>query len=272
MSKRRIIWINGRFVPAGAPAVRGDDRGFTLGEGVFETLLASAGRLWMPERHHARLLGACTRLGLAPPAFDLCLAVSAELIKRNHLGASRARIRWTLSAGSSPQDGPTFVVSAVAAAATPASVALWQVPFTRNERGALAGIKSTAYAENLLAQAEARRHGADEALLLNSRGEICEGATRNIFLVHNGSVRTPELASGCLPGVTREVVLAICAQAGIPAQQDCLLPAELESADELFLTSSIGGIIPVRSLQGRVLASAPGPVTARLAQLLQACR
>lgn len=226
----------------------------------------------MAERHHARLLGACARLGLDAPALDLCLAASAELLERNRLDASRARVRWTLSAGSNPEGGPTFVVTAVAAAAPPASVALWQVPFTRNERGALAGIKSTAYAENLLAQTEARRHGADEALLLNSRGEVCEAATRNVFLVSGGTVRTPELASGCLPGVTREVVLAICAGAAIPAEQECLLPAELEQADELFLTSSIGGILAVRSLQGRAVASAPGPVTARLAGLLEASR
>jgi len=271
MSQQSIIWINGRFVSAEAPAIRADDRGFTLGEGVFETLLASAGHLWLAERHHARLLDACARLGLDAPALPLCQAVSAELLERNHLGASRARVRWTLTAGP-PEDGPTLVVSAVAAAAPPASVALWQVPFTRNERGALAGIKSTAYAENLLAQAEARRHGADDALLLNSRGELCECATRNIFLVRGGTVRTPELKSGCLPGVTREAVLAICAHANIPAQQDTLLPAELESADEIFLTSSIGGILPVRALQARVLDLAPGPVTARLAELLEAGR
>jgi branched-chain amino acid aminotransferase len=271
MSEQISIWVNGRFAPTDAPAIRGDDRGFTLGEGVFETLLASAGRLWMPERHHARLLGACARLGLDPPALDLCQAVSAELLERNHLGTSRARVRWTLSGGA-PEGGPTLVVSAVAAADPPASVALWQVPFTRNERGALAGIKSTAYAENLLAQAEARRHGADEALLLNSCGELCECATRNLFLVRGGTVHTPELKSGCLPGVTRAVVLALCAEANIPAHQDTLVPADLESAEEVFLTSSIGGILPVRSLQERVLGAAPGPVTARLAQLLEAGR
>jgi len=271
MSEQRFIWVNGRFVPADAPVIRGDDRGFTVGEGVFETLLASAGRLWMPERHHARLSSACARLGLDAPALELCQAVSAELLVRNRLGSSRARVRWTLSAGA-PEGAATLVVSAVAASAPPASLALWLVPFTRNERGALAGIKSSAYAENLLAQAEARRHGADEALLLNSRGELCECATRNLFLVRGGTVLTPELESGCLPGVTRAVVLALCAEANIPAHQDSLLPPDLDSAEEIFLTSSIGGILPVRSLQGRVLALAPGPVTARLAELLEAGR
>jgi branched-chain amino acid aminotransferase len=271
MSEQCFIWVNGVVAAGDAAVLRGDDRGFTVAMGVFETLLANGGRLWMAERHHARLAAGAARLGIAVPGLPELLDASAAILLANGLLTSRARVRWTLSAGS-PDGESTVVVSAVAAGEPRAALSLWRVPFTRNERGALAGIKASAYAENLVAQAEARRHGADEALLFNNRGEVCECATSNLFVVGDGQVRTPWLASGCLPGVTRTVVLAIAADHRLAVEEAEVLPAELDAATELFVTSSVHGIVPVHALNGRALAAAPGPWTRRLAGLLETTR
>ena len=271
MSEEAWIWVNGRIFPANEAVIRADDSGFTVGEGVFETLLAINGRLWMAERHHARLASGITRLGLDLPDFAECEAASIDLLQRNGLSTGRARVRWTVSAGS-PGSNNTVVITAAEASPRPETVALWCVPFTRNERGALAGVKACAYAENKVALAEARRHEADEALFLNTRGDVCEGASTNVFLVSNGIVRTPALTSGCLPGVTREVVLEICAGEGIPFREEAISPADLEMADEVFVTSSVRGIVPVRTVDHRELKPVPGALTRRLDELLEATR
>lgn len=260
------MWVNGVLHAAAEPVLRADDLGFTVGEGVFETLLAVDGNAWLAARHYQRLTDGCARLGLTPPELPVLMDATARVLDHNRLTTGRARVRWTLSAGP-PGCGATQVVSAQPALPAPAQVALWQVGFRRNERGALAGIKATAYAENKLALAEARRHGASEALLLNTRDEVCEGATSNVFAVIHGILTTPPLRSGCLPGITRALVLELAAKSGIPTAEKSIRPAELASAAEIFVTSSIAGIVPAGSLDGAP-RPAERPLTTRLAGLL----
>jgi branched-subunit amino acid aminotransferase/4-amino-4-deoxychorismate lyase len=132
--------------------------------------------------------------------------------------------------------------------------------FPRNERSPLSGIKCASYAENLIALDQARRAGADEALFFNTRGELCEAATANVFLVRDGNVLTPPLSSGCLPGTMRARVMA-----RIAVKEQPLTAADLAAAEEVFVTSATRGVVPVVKWDGRVLQA--GPVAAEVAQL-----
>ncbi|WP_181798140.1 aminotransferase class IV, partial [Streptomyces sp. WELS2] len=141
----------------------------------------------------------------------------------------------------------------------PDSTAAVTVPWTRNERGALAGVKSTSYAENLVALDRARRLGASEALFGNTAGLLCEGAATNVFVVLDGEIHTPPVASGCLPGITRALVVEWT------GARETDLPLDvLQRADEVFLTSSLRDVQALHRVDGRQLPGADGPVTAEV--------
>jgi branched-chain amino acid aminotransferase len=143
-------------------------------------------------------------------------------------------------------------------------VAVVTSPFVRNERSALTGIKSTSYADNILALQEAKRRGAGEAILANTRGELCEGATSNVFLVREDRcVITPPLRSGCLPGVMREVVIERCREHGIVVHEEVCPLSALATCQEAFLTSSLRGVQAINRVDDHEMR-APGDVTSRL--------
>ncbi|MFD7946351.1 aminotransferase class IV, partial [Streptomyces sp. NPDC059744] len=132
------------------------------------------------------------------------------------------------------------------------------VPWTRNERGALAGLKTTSYAENVVALARAHEQGASEALFANTVGQLCEGTGTNVFVVLDGRLHTPPLASGCLAGITRALVVEWA------GAHETELPMDvLEHADEVFVTSSLRDVQAVHRIDGRELPGTPGPVTAK---------
>jgi branched-subunit amino acid aminotransferase/4-amino-4-deoxychorismate lyase len=171
-----------------------------------------------------------------------------ELLTANGLEKGRARVRLFRTAGEGSLDDSTegvenrlmMTASKISPSKEPVSLTL--SPWIRNERSTLVGLKAASYAENLLALSAARKAGFDEPLFLNSRGEVCETATANLFIVKDGRIYTPPLAAGCLPGVTRGWLLE---NAGAKAEERALLPGDLMMADEWFLTSAIRGIIPV---------------------------
>ncbi len=245
------LWCNGQWVetlPA-APL----DRGAMLGLGLFETLLGQDGKVVLGGRHLARLGAGCARFGWVAPheEFADLPAAMEHLLQRAGYGSGRARIRLAVSAGSGAladlARGADRMVWMVASpvAETPASLALTASPWPRNEHGALAGLKCASYAENLVALDHARRAGFDETLFFNTAGELCEAATANVFIVREGGLRTPSLASGCLAGITRGVVMELAAQHGIPCEEVTLRQADLDSADEVFLTSATRGPVAV---------------------------
>jgi branched-chain amino acid aminotransferase len=135
------------------------------------------------------------------------------------------------------------------------------VPWVRNERSPVAGLKTTSYAENVVALAYAKQRGASEALFANTQGQLCEGTGSNVFVVVEGRVLTPTLASGCLAGVTRALLMEWCDVVEFDLPVDVLI-----SADEVFLTSSTRDVQPVHRVDDRVLSGAPGRVTARCAE------
>ena len=262
-----VLWCNGQWIDALEFPAAPTDRGLMHGLGLFETILAVDGRPVFYERHLARLAESCVRLGWNP-AFPDPQDEVIRLLEANELQSGRARIRLALTAGSGRvQDlslGADHMVwmTAVPAVEPPRRTRANLSPWTRNERSALAGLKSASYAENLIALEHADRLGFEETVFLNSSGFVCEAATSNVFLVRDGRVRTPSLASGCLPGITRGVVIEIAASLGIPCEEGDVAPEELHGADEIFLTSSIRGVMGLSCFENRDLE--PGPVTESL--------
>ncbi|MBW1604181.1 aminodeoxychorismate lyase [Streptomyces sp. JJ66] len=256
-----MIWLDGKLRDADTARVSVFDHGLTVGDGVFETVKAIAGRPFALTRHLDRLAASARGLGLPEPDADEVRRACAAVLDANPMPLGRLRITYT--GGPSPlgsdrgEAGPTLVVAAAAAHRRPDTTAAVTVPWTRNERGALTGLKTTSYAENVVALAQARSHGASEALFGNSAGRLCEGTGSNVFVVLDGALHTPPLASGCLAGITRALVL----QWSGAKETDLPLDA-LDRAEEIFLTSSLRDVQAVRRLNGRDLPAAPGLVTA----------
>jgi branched-chain amino acid aminotransferase len=141
------------------------------------------------------------------------------------------------------------------------------VPWPRNERAPTAGLKTTSYADNVVALAWAHERGAAEALFLNTVGHVCEGTGSNVFYEVGGALVTPPLSSGCLGGITRELLLEWMAEEGTPVREDDHGVTELRAAREVFITSSTRAVQPVRALDGRAYAEAPGPLTRHAAEV-----
>lgn len=266
-----IIWINGALFPASLARISPLDRGFTVGCGAFETLRARDGRPFAVTRHWRRLVHSCQILGIRPPIRDEFIESMKQTLQAN--GLSEARVRFTVTAGEAPETGagaqPNCVVHAVPLQRHSRTVKIVTVPWLRNERSAIAGAKCSSYADNMLALGAAHAKGAGEAVFANTRGELCEGATTNVFIVRNGRAVTPPLSSGCLSGITRELVLEFCRSNGEALEEKSLSYSALKHAEEAFLTSSIRGVQPISQINGRKLSRAPGPTTRRIASIYQ---
>ncbi|MGD9484228.1 aminodeoxychorismate lyase [Streptomyces sp. TRM70308] len=256
-----LIWLDGELREAATARVSVFDHGLTVGDGVFETVKAVAGRPFALTRHLERLAASARGLGLPEPDADEVRRACSAVLEANPVELGRLRITYT--GGPSPlgsdrgEAGPTLVVAVGSVARRPDSTAVVTVPWTRNERGVLAGLKTTSYAENVVALAQARGRGASEALFGNSRGRLCEGTGSNVFVVLDGELHTPPPASGCLAGITRALVVRWSG-----ARETDLPMDVLDRAEEIFLTSSLRDVQAVRRVDGRDLPAAPGPVTA----------
>jgi branched-chain amino acid aminotransferase len=139
----------------------------------------------------------------------------------------------------------------------PPTAAIVTVPWPRNERGVLAGLKTTSYADNVIAYTYAQERGGDEALFSNTRDNLCEGTGTNVFVVVDGTLVTPPLSAGCLAGVTRELLLEL----GLGIEERDVAMASLPTVDEAFLTSSTRDVQPIASIDGRTLAGCGGAAT-----------
>lgn len=259
------IWVDGALRESADATVSVFDHGLTVGDGVFETMKATGGRAFALTRHLKRLARSARGLGLPEPDLDEVARACAEVLAANPTPFGRLRITYT--GGVSPlasdrgDQGATLVVALAPAAPHPEVTAVATVPWTRNERGALTGLKTTSYGENVVALARARSQGATEALFANTRGRLCEGTGSNVFLVLGGRLLTPPPASGCLAGITRELVLE-----WVGAEEADLPFEALDEAEEIFLTSSLRDVQPVSRVDDRALPGAPGPITAKAAR------
>ena len=256
------VWVNGRLLDdPRAPVLTVSDHGLTVGDGVFEAVKVVDGVPFALSRHLVRMVRSAAGLGLPDlPTDDVRRGVRAVLAAE-HLPLGRLRITYTggvAPLGSGRGDSPpTLVVVADTLKPAPAVTAVVTVPWPRNERGALAGLKTTSYAENVVALAHAAERGATEAVFANTVGNLCEGTGSNVFYVVGGELRTPTLAAGCLAGISRELLLEW--HGGREVDE----PVEvLRDADEIFLVSTTRDVQPVTRCDDRELVG-PGPVTAR---------
>ena len=261
------LWVNGSLAAPGALTLSALDHGVTVGDGVFETAKVVAGQPFALTRHHARLAHSAAGLGLGELDFDRINEGIAAVLDAAPLPFGRLRYSVTSGvgpAGSDRGDAPlSYIVTATPAARPPAAGVLHVVPWTRNETSAIVGLKTTSYAENVVALARAKEHGADEAVFANTRGELCECTGSNIFVVIGGEVFTPPTDSGLLAGITRELTLEWGRAAGIPMHEQALPLDVLDSADEVFITSSTRDVLPIRQVDQRTMPT-DWPITARL--------
>jgi branched-chain amino acid aminotransferase len=252
-------WVNGQLLAdPTAPAVSVADHGLTVGDAVFEAIKVVDGQPFALTRHLQRLQRSAAGLGLPQVADALVREGVAAVLAAEPMALGRIRV--TVTAGPAPfgsgrGDGsPTVIVAASESAPYAETTSVITVPWPRNERGALAGLKTTSYAENVLALAEAQRHGATEAVFANTQGHLCEGTGSNVFYVVDGELRTPTLASGCLAGVTRALILEW--YGGVEVDE----PIEvIDQASEVFLASTMRDAQAVTRWNDRELPH--GPVT-----------
>lgn len=269
-----IVYLNGSLLPREKAAISPFDHGFLYGYGLFETMRAYSGRLFRIGRHLERLGRSAALFGFAEglAAFDLERACY-ETLRANGLGDARLRLAVSIGEGEATPDPPSPprpTVFILARSYTPPPAETYRKGFEAvvssirlNSQSPLSRLKSANYLVNVLARREARAAGAEEALLLNERGLLAEGATSNVFLVRGGTLITPEEGSGLLAGITREAVLELAPSLGIKAVEGEVTPEELLQANEAFLTNSLWEIMPLTRVGGQSLGPV-GPVTARL--------
>jgi branched-chain amino acid aminotransferase len=272
-----ILWFDGALRDPDTPLVRPLDHGFTVGDGVFETCELVGGKVFALTRHLARLGRSADGLGLRLPPEEVVRGAVAQVADAwaGSAGDATGRLRITVTGGPAPLGSdrgtasPTLVVAA-SAARPPGPVRVHVVPWTRNERSAVAGLKTTSYAENVVALARAHQQGADEAIFANSRDELCEGSFSNVLVETPDALITPPLSSGCLAGVTRELVLEWAAEAGLPVREATSPISAIRTAAHAAITSSLKGVVPIVAVDGRELA--PGPLTMRVAEMFDSRR
>jgi branched-chain amino acid aminotransferase len=239
------VWVNGTLFdnPADAKVIA-TDHGLVAGDGVFEAMRVTEEGPFAVQRHLNRLSRSASALGLPMPDHRRVRAAVNAVLDGQVMSRGRLRITFTGGPGrlsSDPAYGPPTLMVAVEATDSPlASTAIVTAPWTRNEHGALSGVKSTSYAENVRGLAHASSQGAAEAIFPNTAGNVCEGTGTNIFMVFGGRVVTPPLSAGALAGITRELILEWC-----DVEERDVALAEAKAADEVFLSSSLRDVQPV---------------------------
>ncbi len=252
------------------------DRGFLYGDSIYETMRTANGIPLELQRHLRRLEHSGAGIGLPLPRTP---AQFEDIIRRTHeaTGNDESYVRVMVTRGQGPialdprkSSEPTVVVIAKPLELPPPE--LYQrgirvviVDVEKAGGGIDPGIKTGNYLSNIIALREAIARGGDDAILVTSAGEVAEGATSNVFAVVEGTLCTPHLRSGLLAGITRQVVRELAADIGHPAQETTVHPDALRAASEVFLTSSIRGIMPVTSIDGASVGEGGlGPVTTAL--------
>ena len=282
------VWVDGALRPADAAHLSVFDRGFQLGDGIFETLRAGGGHVTELREHIARLRRSADGLAIELPA-DIAEQIErgiAELLAAEGLAGpdADASVRVTVSRGPWPSRGllpppdahpvATIVIQAWPVAPPPPGhldrgLALVASAVRRDPLSPIVTLKTTSRADYVYARLEARRAGADDAVFLTMQGYLSEATSANIFLVRRGAdglteLATPALDCAILPGTTRSWLLRWAAAAGLRPVEGKLSPDELAAADEAFVSSSVAGILPVTRFNGHpVGAGAPGEWTLR---------
>jgi branched-chain amino acid aminotransferase/4-amino-4-deoxychorismate lyase len=243
--------------------IPGDDRGLLLGDGLFETLLAVDGALQDVEAHLDRLERGCAVLGIEPPARADALAALQGALEGAGLMTGSAVARLTLTAGSGrgldrPAGARPRLFAMAAQLSSPRGpVRLATVDIRRNETSPASRLKTLSYLDNVLARVQARAACADEALMLNTKGELACAAAANLFWIAGERLFTPALDCGVLDGIMRGRLIAAARSMGVETAEAAEGPDALETAEAVLITSSLIGAVPVGSLDGRGFAASP---------------
>jgi branched-chain amino acid aminotransferase len=265
------LWVNGAVVPDDAAVIRADDHGLVVGDGVFETMSVEDGVPFALTRHLKRLVRSASGLGLVVDEQFVRAGIDAVLADKPDF----VRLRVTVTGGPSPYGsdrgtlGPTVMVATGPLSPWPPTTDVAIVPWTRNERSATAGLKTTSYADNVVALKHAHDLGAAEAVFTNTRGDVCEGTGSNVFYEYDGELVTPPLSSGCLAGVTRELLVEWLAAEGSPVREVALPLETLRATQEAFITSTTRDVMPIAHIDGKPMPAAPGPLTRQAAVVFE---
>ncbi|MEV4224255.1 aminotransferase class IV [Nonomuraea sp. NPDC049725] len=257
------VWVNGELIDPAQATVSVFDHGLMVGDGVFETVKIVRGEVFALTRHLDRLALSARRMDLPEPDLDAIADGVARCLEAAPAWAL-GRIRITYTSGPGPlgsdrgDQGTTCVVIVDEQKPFPATAKVTVVPWPRNERGALSGVKSTSYGDNAKALAYAKARGGGEAVFGNLAGNLCEGTGSNVFIVRDGQLLTPTRESGCLAGVTRALVLE-----WFGAEEVDVPLSALYGAEEAFLTSTTRDVQPISLVDETELPAAPGPITAK---------
>ena len=263
-ARHLTVWVNGvRYASQSAATVPATDHGLVVGDGVFEALKVTHAGPFAVQRHLNRLSRSAAAMGLPAPDHARIRRAIEEVLDGREFDHGRLRITYTGGLGplssSAPYGPPTLVVAAGPAELPAAFTSIVTAPWTRNEHGALTGVKSTSYAENVRTLAYATKRRATEAIFLNTEGNVCEGTGTNIFVVIDGTIVTPPLSSGPLAGITREVILELC-----DVEERDFTLAEAMAAEEVFITSSLRDVQAVHRWDQTDLGTSH-PITDRIA-------
>jgi len=256
----QIVYLNGSLVPRSQARISPFDLGFLYGYGLFETMRAYSGRIFRLDSHLERLSKSAQLLGLPLDAFNIKNACY-DTLKANKLDDARIRLTASIGEGEAipdPPRNPRPTVLVAATSYTPPLAGAYLKGYKtvvssirQNSQSPLSRLKTVNYLNQMLAKREAKEKGAAEAILLNERGLLCEGSTSNIFLVSRGTLITPYEESGCLPGVTRQVVVELAQELGLKVAEREVRLEELLNAGEAFLTSSLTELMPLTEVNGK---------------------
>ncbi|MBI2081992.1 MAG: aminotransferase class IV [Deltaproteobacteria bacterium] len=275
-----FVSINSRLIPLQKARISVLNAGYLYGEGLFETLLAVEGKVLFFEKHLERLLNGTKALQITLPMSGPKIKQEIlRLLKTNKLSKKVAYVRLCLSADEEQVGSRNRSNSALKRRKT--TLVIFAIPFhpfspeffkkggrlilirsTRNDDFPVVGVKSTNYLTRMMARREILKRGAVEGLLMNQSGRLTEGASSNFFLVKKGVLITPPLSEGLLPGVTRDVIIRLAKKIKIPFQEKPVTIKDLRNADEIFVTSTLKGVMPIRNFEGA--NKKPGEISATL--------
>ncbi len=281
MSKT-ISYVNGQLLESDVAAISIFDHGFTVADGVFETVKIENGRAFALTRHLNRLANSCAGLGIKFPGLEILEEAVSQVCKYNQ-AIELGRMRITVTSGEGPLGSdrltgePTLVISVAQQVAWPATSEILLMPWIRNEKSPLVSYKTTSYAENVYALSIAKEHGFGEAIFLNSLGFLTEGTGSNVFLVKNQKVLTPSAHCGLLKGVTRDLVIEWASNQFEVIECE-ISQEEFLAADEVFITSTTRDVSPVSKIAtldnssriNNVRTIQVGPITQEIAKIFKA--
>ncbi|MEO2168827.1 MAG: aminotransferase class IV [bacterium] len=272
-TRRAYVWLNGQILPEARARISVLDRGFLYGDAVFETVRIYSGQPFLWRRHYQRMTRSMGLLGMRRLTVDLGAAL-LELTSacRFDDGAIRITITRGIAEGLVPPEELEPTVLLMSRSIPPGldswrktGVGVIRLPFGHGGKTIVTGHKTTEYATAVQGRILARRAEAFEAIYVEADGKVSEATTANVFAVFGNTLQTPPLSAGCLPGITRQVVLEIAERTGFRVREAPLAATRLDRAHEIFLTGSVSEILPVTTLDGSPVGDgSPGPITQKL--------